>query len=193
MVAKFHDDDTKYHVHLKLYKIRNSRDSKDFLKINGCMQLHMIRFSRNGNVTAKVNLCSCDACKECKFFEYLVENGLYLIENSDVDSDKDLDESQDFIEGEDIKNEQNELYEMRSDSVFDVIKKDGVIALYSPPNSLELFYLCKVKEFGIAQENLIDPLNHIIPKRSKFIKRQCFEKYKKCEERSCINYYQKLF
>ena len=70
-----------------------------------------------------------------------------MIENSDVDSDEDLDESQDFIEGEDIENEQNKL-EMRSDSVFDVIKKDGVIALYSPPNSLELFYLCKVKEFG---------------------------------------------
>ena len=52
---------------------------------------------------------------------------------------------QDFIEGEDIENEQNELSEMRSDSVFDVIKKDGVIALYFPPNSSELFYLCTVK------------------------------------------------
>ena len=50
---------------------------------------------------------------------------LYLIENSDVVSDKD------FIEGEDIENEQNELYEMKSDFVFDVIQKDGVIALYS--------------------------------------------------------------
>ena len=77
-----------------------------------------------------------------------------MIENTDVDSDEDLDESQDFvesqdfIEGEDSENEQNELCEKRSDSVFDVIKKDGVIALYSPPNSLELFYLCKAKEFG---------------------------------------------
>ena len=50
---------------------------------------------------------------------------LYLIENSDVVSDKD------FIEGEDIENEQNELYEMKSDFVFDVIQKDGVIAPYS--------------------------------------------------------------
>ena len=129
-------------------------------------------------MTAKVNLCSCDACIEHKFFECLVEKGLYLTENSDVDSDEDLGESQDFIEGEDFENEQNELYEMRSDSVFGVIKKDGVIALYSPPNSLELFYLCKVKEFRIAQENLIDSLNHIIPKGSKFIKCQYFEKYK---------------
>ena len=87
----------------------------------------MIYFSSNGNVTAKVNLCSCDAYKEGKFFECLVKKGLYLTENSDVDSDEDLDESQDFTEGEDIENEQNKL-EMRSDSVFDVIKKDGVIA-----------------------------------------------------------------
>ena len=83
-----------------------------------------------------------------------------------------------IIEGEDIENEQKELYEMRSDSVFDVIKKDGVIALYSSTNSLGLFYLCKVKEFGIAQEILIDPLNHIIPKGSKFIKCQFFKEHK---------------
>ena len=44
---------------------------------------------------------------------------------TNVVSDKD------FIEGEDIENEQNELYEMKSDFVFDVIQKDDVIALYS--------------------------------------------------------------
>ena len=55
---------------------------------------------------------------------------------------------------------------MRSDSVFDVIEKDGVITLYSCPNSIELFYFCKIKEFGIAPENLIDSFNHIIPKGS---------------------------
>ena len=76
-----------------------------------------ICFSSNGNVTAKVNLCSCDACIEGKFFECLVEKGLYLIENSDVDSDEDLDESQDFTEGEDIENEQNKL-EMGLDYLF---------------------------------------------------------------------------
>ena len=100
LVAKFVDYDTKHHVHLNLYKIRKRKDHKNFLKINGCMQLHMICFSRNGNVTAKVNLCSCDACIEGKCFECLVEKELYLIENSDVDSDEDLHESQDFIEGE---------------------------------------------------------------------------------------------
>ena len=124
LVAKFVDDDTKYHVHLNLCKIRK-KNNKNFLKINGCMQPHMICFSPNGNVTAKVSLCFCDACIEGKFLECLVEERLYLIENSDVVSDKD------FIEGEDIENEQNELYEMKSDFVFDMIQKDGVIALYS--------------------------------------------------------------
>ena len=75
---------------------------------------------------------------------------------------------------------------MRLDSVSDVIKRDSVIALYSPPNPFELFYLCKVKEFGIAQENLIDSLNHIIPKGSNFTKCQYFEGYKKSEDRSYV-------
>ena len=62
LVAKSVDDDTKHHVNLNLSEIRKNRDNKNFLKINGCMQLHMICFSPNGNVTAKVNLRSCDAC-----------------------------------------------------------------------------------------------------------------------------------
>ena len=44
----------------------------------------------------------------------------------------------------------------------------------------------QLKEFGIAQENLIDSLNHIISKGSKFIKCQYFEKYK--EKRGKIMY-----
>ena len=92
LVAKFVDDDTKHHVHLKSCKIRKNRDNKNFLTINWCMQLDVIWFSPNGNVNAKANLWSCDACIECKFFESLVEKELYLIENSDVDSDEDLKE-----------------------------------------------------------------------------------------------------
>ena len=54
------------------------------------MQLH-ICFSTNGNVTTKVNLCSCDVCIEGKFFECIVKKRLYLTENFDVDSDKDIE------------------------------------------------------------------------------------------------------
>ena len=51
----------------------------------------MICFSPNGNVTAKVNLCSCDVCIEGKFFKCLFKKGLYLTENFDVDSDEDIE------------------------------------------------------------------------------------------------------
>ena len=90
LLAKFVDD-TKHHAHLNLCKIRKNWDNKFFFKINGYMQLHMICFSPNGNVTAKVNLCSCDVCIEGKFFECIVKKGLYLIENFDVDSGKDTE------------------------------------------------------------------------------------------------------
>ena len=42
----------------------------------------------------------------------------------------------------------------------------GIIALYSPPRSLELFYLCKVLEKGVAIEDIVDNNNYdnIIPK-----------------------------
>ena len=89
LFAKFVDD-TKHHAHLNLCKIRKNWDNKNFLKINGYMQLH-ICFSTNGNVTTKVNLCSCDVCIEGKFFECIVKKRLYLTENFDVDSDKDIE------------------------------------------------------------------------------------------------------
>ena len=34
LVAKFVDDDTKHHVHLKSCKVRKNRDNKNFLTIN---------------------------------------------------------------------------------------------------------------------------------------------------------------
>ena len=36
------------------------------------------------------------------------------------------------------------------------------IALFSPPNALELFYLCKVIESGIAEQDIHDTQNHVI-------------------------------
>ena len=64
LVRKFVYDDTKHHAHLNLCKIRKNRDKKNLIKINGYMQLHVICFSPNGKVTAKVNRCFCDACVE---------------------------------------------------------------------------------------------------------------------------------
>ena len=61
-------------------------------------------------------------------------------------------------------------------SYISAIVKGNIIALYSPPNSMELFYLCKVLDFGIANENLIDKYNHVILKGNKYLKCQYFTK-----------------
>ena len=62
-----------------------------------------------------------------------------------------------------------EAYELRAGSVNSVLSRDTTIALYSASNSLELFYLCKVVDFGIADKNMVDDYNHLIAKGSKCI------------------------
>ena len=51
---------------------------------------------------------------------------------------------------------------------------------------MELFYLCKVLDFGTANENLCDKFHHVILKGSKFIKCQYFQKIK--EHKQKIHY-----
>ena len=56
------------------------------------------------------------------------------------------------------------------ETVNDVLAKDTGIALYSSSNALELFFLCKVLDFGVANEDLFDSYNHVITKRCKYIR-----------------------
>ena len=70
------------------------------------------------------------------------------------------------------------------------MNKNTTTALYSASNSLELFYLCKVLDPGIADENMVDDYNHLILKGSKYIKCQYYHKQK--ESRSSGIHY-KLF
>ena len=67
---------------------------------------------------------------------------------------------------------------MRSHSIPGVISRGDVIALYSPPNSLELFYLCKVVDFGTATEQLKHKFNQVITIGSKYIKYQNYQQKK---------------
>ena len=84
---------------------------------------------------------------------------------------------------------ETEAYELRAESVNSVFNKNTTIALYSASNSLEIFYLCKVLDCEIADKNMVDDYNHLMPKGSKYIKCQYYQKRK--ESRSGIHY--KLF
>ena len=62
-----------------------------------------------------------------------------------------------------------EAYEVRADCVFDILHRGSFIALLSHSDSFELFYLCKVLEFGTATEDMIDSYNHQITIGTKYI------------------------
>ena len=66
--------------------------------------------------------------------------------------------------------------QLQPEIIFDLITPGSVVALYSPPNAGELFYLCKVNAVDVAETDLHDKFNHIILKGSRFMKCNYLEK-----------------
>ena len=85
-----------------------------------------------------------------------------------------------------------EAYELRAGSVNSVLSRDTTIALYSASNSLELFYLCKVLDFGIVDENMVDDYKHLIPKGSKCKNASTIKNKKKVDLEYIINCLQRV-
>ena len=103
-------------------------------------------------------------------------------------SDDDSTTESEFEKNYDDDNTESdaEAYKLRSESVNSVLTKNTTITLYSSSNSLQLFYLCKVIDFGVATENMVDEYNHIILRGSCYIKCQYYQKQK--ETKSKIHY-----
>ena len=94
-----------------------------------------------------------------------------------VSSDDTDTSSEDEIEDEIASStQQQEEYNIRGLRIMECISKDSVIALFSPSSSFELFYLCHVYDFGIAQENMKDDSDHIVFKGQPFIKCKYYDK-----------------
>ena len=53
-----------------------------------------------------------------------------------------------------------------------MIRIGNTIALYSYSLALELFYLCKVLDKGVAKDDITDKYNHVIPKGTEYVKAQ---------------------
>ena len=174
----FRDDESK------LYSILSPEEISKFvmvdspLTITNYMQLHMISYFPNGSIQSKVNICPCASCIEGEFISCLIEKGKIV---QVVDEASDNDDNDDSSESEfenDVSDDESETeaYELRAESVNSILNKNTTIALYSASNSWELFYLCKVLDFGIADENMVDDYNHLIPKGSKYMKYQHYQK-----------------
>ena len=159
------------------------RKQKTALVIKDCLKLHMVAFHPDGSIQTKVNICSCDECITGDFINCTLELGVKICHRNVDESDGESDEECEYEDEDDGSTEQ---YELRADSVLDVVQAGSYIALFSPPNALELFYLCKVLEFGVAVEDMQDDYNHTVLKGSKFIK--CNYLKKKSEKKGRIAY-----
>ena len=51
---------------------------------------------------------------------------------------------------------------MRGNLVLEMIECNSFIAIFSPPNSSELFYICKGFDFRIADHQLEDEFQHML-------------------------------
>ena len=106
-------------------------------------------------------LCLHGHLLNCQF-EPGQQVNLKIVESvSDVKSD---------IEDELEESKETEQQEMRGDLVLEMTECDSFIAIFLPPNSSELFYIFKVFDFGIADYQLEDEFQHVIPEGKKFIK-----------------------
>ena len=59
---------------------------------------------------------------------------------------------------------------LHNDILFNLLISGAVIALYSPTNPRELFFLCKLIGICHADSDKTDYYNHFVPKGTKFIK-----------------------
>ena len=177
----FKGDSQKIYFHVPVEETVNRRckEIKPF-PILGCVKKsHHICFKSYGTILTKFNVCFSSDCLEGNILDYCVKKGRLVM---DGDKTKEDDYSADsevyyqYDESQDIVDDETDLYELRSDAVVQVVQPGNVIALFSPPNALELFYLCKVVESGIAKQDIYDTQNHVIKEGCSYLSVCYYEK-----------------
>ena len=181
----FKDDKTTFYTILTSEDIESFKNDNSSLIIKGCRKLHMLSFFPDRSIRSKINIRSCKSCIEGDFISCLTQTSKtvqQVTEARDDDSTKESEFENDY--DDDDPESDAEAYELRSESVKSGLTKNTTMALYSPSNSLELFYLCKVIDFGVAIENMVNGYNHIISQGS----RECQHYQKQKETKSKIHY-----
>ena len=139
-------------------------------KILQCKKLHMIAFFPDGRIMGKENICPCLKCLNGNLDKCEFEPGR-IIKKGDVNSEDDK------IDGSEY--EENEIL---TESFFSHIEKGLYIALYSPPQASELFYLCKVLSCETTITSISDANDHTVLQGMKYIRAHYLEKVKEKKE-----------
>ena len=119
---------------------------------------HVIVFHCDGTVQRASDLCDCIECvngylDKCMYRPAMneSENG-----NEDVSNDEVIISDEDDMEGDDNDAVDNQI------QWSEVINIGAVIALRTPTDERESFYLCVVNEVCVAKEKLFDSYGHFV-------------------------------
>ena len=165
----FKDDQHKHYKFLPSDLIEECRKEKgEGIFIKGCKKTRMISLFLNNEWQISRHLCHCKFCMVGEFKMCL----------KDIDYDTLEDETDMLDETDDVESE-----------MFTFIESNSFVALYSASNSLELFYILKVTEKDVAEDDIIDIYGHIIQEGSNYIKGFYLEKI---DEKKGKFYYKQL-
>ena len=119
----------------------------------------------NESIVGKEHTCFCEDYLIGNFLKCEIYVSTFLLigedddANSDDDDDDDDDDACNHEQGDD---NQHEALKVHESCIFDAVEKGATIALFSPPNSSELFYLCKMLDMKVAKEDNCDIYNHAV-------------------------------
>ena len=131
--------------YIEITKIEfDSHQQSTALTIKGSLKLHCITFHPDGTIQSSKDICDCNEC-----FVGNMMSCEYGKDDNDIDNDIDNDSDNEvYSEGEDENDERIDIA--------DVVKIGDVIALRTPRDVHESFYLCVVKEVTTAFEDVFD-------------------------------------
>ena len=134
------------------------------VKLHCNTKQHVIVFSPDGNVSRKHALCDCLMCiagniHKCYYDNSDKSNSIADNLNGDVEDDTDYDN-----EGDDYDDDIDEQQQM----LFSIVVPGQVVALRTPAEEQESFYLVVVCEVKIAETDTFDAYQHFVLKGEKY-------------------------
>ena len=124
-------NDNFYYKLLDKELFLGDRKEWEMLKIKGCPKARMISFLPSGEYQLNRHMCNCESCLFGDFGKCKLDGD---VEGVDV---VEYDEEIDFLD--DDNNDEDQEHNSNSEDMFTFVEEGSFIALYSTPNSFEIY------------------------------------------------------
>ena len=145
---------TKMHYEITSKEINSVTSSAVIIK--DVRKQHIIAFHPDGRIYVKENICSWYERLHGDLLNCQFEPGIWKLLNRLVMLKVTMRMNQ--------KKAKKQSSRKRGNLVLEMIECNSFITIFSPPNSSELFYICKVLDFDIADHQLEDEFNMLFLK-----------------------------